>query len=185
MKRSYIFLATGFEEVEAIATVDVLRRAGMEVTVVSISKDRVVTGAHGITVAADVVMAGADFSDADWLICPGGLPGAKHLADDHALTTLLKEHYAAGGRIAAICASPAMVLAPLGILKNRKATAYPGFEATLTQNGAEATGERATIDGNVITGNGPASTFAFALAIVSETLGEAKAREVADGMLVG
>lgn len=183
MKRSFIFLATGFEEVEAVATIDILRRARMDVTVVSISKDRIVTGAHGITVAADVVMAGADFTDADWLICPGGLPGAKHLADDAELTQLLKNHYASGGHIAAICASPAMVLAPLGILKNRKATAYPGCEASLIQGGAASTGERATVDGNVITGNGPASTFAFGLAIVRETLGEAKAKEVADGML--
>lgn len=179
-----MFLATGFEEVEAVATIDVLRRAGMEVTVVSISKDRMVTGAHGITVAADVVIAGADFSGADWLICPGGMPGATHLAGCDELVQLLKSHYAAGGHVAAICASPGVVLAPLGILKGRKATAYPGFEDALRAGGAEPTGERATVDGNVVTGNGPASTFAFALAIVKETLGEAKTKEVADGMLV-
>lgn len=184
MKRSFIFLATGFEEIEAVATIDVLRRAGMEVTVVSISKDRVVTGAHGITVAADVVMAGADFSDADWLICPGGLPGAKHLADNEALTSLLKKHYSAGGRVAAICASPGMVLAPNGIVTGRQATAYPGFEEALKAGGATPTGTRVAVDGNVITGNGPSSTIPFALAIVKATLGEAKAKEVADGMLV-
>ena len=89
MKKSFVFLATGFEEIEALATVDVLRRAGIEVTVVSIYKDRMVTGAHGITVAADVVMAGADFSDCDWLICPGGMPGPEHLAKFEPLTELL------------------------------------------------------------------------------------------------
>lgn len=120
MKKSFVFLATGFEEIEALATVDVLRRAGIEVTVVSIYKDRMVTGAHGITVAADVVMAGADFSDCDWLICPGGMPGSEHLAKFEPLTELLKQHNANGGRIAAICAAPAVVLAPLGILDGKR-----------------------------------------------------------------
>lgn len=184
MKRSYLFLATGFEEIEAIATVDILRRAGMEITIVSISKDRVVTGAHGVTVAADVFIAGADFDDADWLICPGGLPGAKHLADCEPLTSLLKKHNAARGHIAAICASPGMVLAPLGILEERNATGYPGTEELLQNGGATVTGNRVAVDGNVVTGNGPSSTVPFALAIVKETLGEAKAKEVADGMLV-
>lgn len=184
MKRSFIFLATGFEEIEALGTVDVLRRAGMEVTIVSISKDRMVTGAHGITVAADVVMAGADFAEADWLILPGGLPGAEHLAHDATLTTLLKDHYANGGRVAAICASPGMVLAPLGLLKDKKATAYPGFEDALTQHGATATKERVAVDGRIITANGPASTFAFALAIAAETVGKETAQNIAQGMLV-
>lgn len=184
MTRSYIFLATGFEEIEALGTVDILRRAGMEVIVVSISKDRMVTGAHGITVAADVVMAGCDFSDADWLICPGGLPGAEHLSKDEALTTLLIRHNEAGRHVAAICASPGMVLAPLGILKGRNATAYPGFEKALEMGGAKPTGQRVEVAGNVITGNGPSSTIPFALAIVAATLGDAKAKEVANAMLV-
>jgi len=183
MKHSYLFLATGYEEVEALATVDVLRRAGMELTIVSIHKDRLVTGAHGITVAADKTMADVDLKDADWLICPGGLNGAINLYNDAVLTNALKEHFANGGHIAAICASPGVVLAPLGILNGRKATAYPGFEEELTKGGAIPTGQRVTIDGNVITGNGPASTLPFAYAIVEATLGTDKAKEVADGML--
>ncbi len=183
MKRSFIFLATGFEEVEAIATVDVLRRAGMEVVIVAIHKDRLVTGAHGITIAADVVMAGADLSEADWLICPGGMPGATNLVADEALTNALTTHYAKGGRIAAICASPGVVLAKLGILKGKKATAYPGFEDALVQGNATPTGERVTVDGNIITGNGPASTIPFAAAIASATVGAEKAKQVTDGML--
>ena len=184
MKRSYLFLATGFEETEALATVDVLRRAGMPVTVVSILKDRLVTGAHGITVAADEVLPAVPFDEADWLILPGGMPGATHLRSCQPLTDALKAHNAKGGRIAAICASPAVVLADLGILDGRKATAYPGFEDALTKGGATPTGTRVAVDGNVITGNGPASTFAFALAVVEATLGKAKADEVAQGMLV-
>lgn len=183
MKRSYIFLATGFEEIEALGTLDVLRRAGMEVTAVAIHKDRLVTGAHGITAAADVVLEGTDLSDADWLIFPGGMPGATHLAADASLMQALEAHYKKGGRIAAICASPGVVLAPLGILKGRKATAYPGFENALVENGATPTGQRVTEDGNIITGNGPSSTIPFAAAIAAATVGQEKAKEVTDGML--
>ncbi|MDE6301417.1 MAG: DJ-1/PfpI family protein [Muribaculaceae bacterium] len=183
MKRSFIFLATGFEEIEALGTADILRRSGMEVTLVSIHKERMVTGAHGITVAADVVLEGADFSDSDWLICPGGLPGAEHLANCTALGKMLTEHYDNGGRVAAICASPGMVLAPLGLLKGKKATGYPGFEDAINASGGSATGASVEQDGRIITGNGPSATFAFALAIAAATVGADKAQEVAKGML--
>lgn len=184
MKRSYIFLATGFEEIEALATVDVLRRAGMELTVVSISDNRMVTGAHGITVAADVVMAGCDFADADWLICPGGMPGAQNLVDNSDLAALLRTHADNGGRIAAICAAPAVVLARLGILKGKTATCYPGFEEGLRDGGATHVDKRVVVDGNVITGNGPSSAIPFALAIAEAAAGKQVADEVASGMLV-
>lgn len=183
MNRSYIFLATGFEEIEAIATADVLRRAGMEVSLVAIHKDRLVTGAHGITVAADMILAGADLSDADWLICPGGMPGAEHLYKDAALAAALKAHAAAGRHIAAICAAPAVVLAQLGLLKGKNATCYPGFEDMLRAGGANHMAERVVKDGNIITANGPSSAIPFALAIVAEALDEAAARTVAQGML--
>ena len=183
MKRSYLFLATGFEEIEALGTADILRRAGMDITLVSIHKERMVTGAHGITVAADVVMDGADFSDADWLICPGGLPGAEHLSKCEALTSLLVSHYNNGGNVAAICASPGMVLAPLGLLNGKKATGYPGFEDAITASGATATGAAVEQDGRIITGNGPSATFKFALTIAAATVGRGKAQAVADGML--
>lgn len=183
MKRSFIFLATGFEEIEALGTADILRRAGMETVLVSIHKERMVTGAHGITVAADVVYEGADFSDSDWLICPGGLPGAEHLANYKPLTDMLVGHYNKGGRIAAICASPGMVLAPLGLLNGKKATGYPGFEDAINASGAKVTGAMVEQDGRIVTGKGPAATSKFALTIVSETVGADKAKQVADGML--
>lgn len=183
MKRSYIFLATGFEETEALATVDVLRRAEMEITIVAIHKDRLVTGSHGITVAADEIMAGADLKDADWFIFPGGLPGATNLAKDTAMAKALKAHFEKGGRIAAICASPGVVLAPLGILDGKKATVYPGFEDALEKGGATPVNNRVVVDGKVITGNGPSSTLPFAYAIVEATLGAEKAKEVSDAML--
>ena len=183
MKRSYIFLATGFEETEALATADVLRRAGMEVSLLAIHKDRMVTGSHGITVAADMLMAGADLSDADWFIFPGGLPGAENLHRDAALNDALLAHVKAGGRVAAICAAPALVLAQAGLLQGKKATCYPGFEEYLTKGGATHAEGRAVVDGNVFTGNGPSSTLPFAFAIVANTLGQHAADEVSAGML--
>lgn len=183
MKKSFVFLANGFEEIEALATVDVLRRADIEVTTVSICKDRMVTGAHGVSVEADIVINDTDFTDADWLICPGGMPGAEHLSNCPTLTELLKKHHAANGRVAAICAAPAVVLAPLGILNGKQATCYPGFENALAQGGATVVNNRVIVDGNVVTSNGPSSAISFALAIVKETLGAATSNEVADGML--
>ena len=130
MKRSYLFLAPGFEETEALATVDVMRRAGMEVLTVAINPENSekVCGAHGVVVVADLLPEDADFTDVEWLICPGGMPGAQNLADSRIVTEALRAHAAKGGKIAAICASPALVLAPLGILDGREATCYPGMQ---------------------------------------------------------
>ena len=155
----------------------------MEVTLVSVSKDRMVTGANGITAVADVVMAGVDFSDADWLICPGGMPGAEHLHNNAALNELLKTHAAKGGRIAAICAAPAVVLAQAGLLEGRKATCYPGFEPLLRQGGATPQQARVVEDGNIITANGPSSAIPFALAIAAATVGKEQAAAIAAGLL--
>lgn len=182
MKRLYLFLANGFEEIEALATVDVLRRAQLDVTTVSIYENKDVTGAHGIVTVADTTINECDFEDVDWLILPGGLPGADNLLACKPLAEMLKEHNASGGRIAAICASPGVVLAPLGIVNGKRATAYPGFEDKLEAGGATATGERVTIDGTVITGNGPGAAIPFALAIVEHTAGRAIADEVSNGM---
>ena len=181
MKRSYIFLATGFEEIEALATADVLRRAGMEVTLVSIYDDRMVTGANGITVAADIVFKAADYSDADWLICPGGMPGSENLVKYAPLAALLKEHSDKGGRIAAICAAPAVVLSQLGLLDGKTATCYPGFEKALTQTTMRDT-PVVTLD-RIITANGPSAALRFALAIVANSMGENISQEVGSGML--
>lgn len=183
MKRSYLFLATGFEEIEALATVDVLRRANVSVTTVSVNSHREVTGAHGVEVVADTTFDSCDFADVDWLILPGGLPGADNLLAHTPLCDLLKKHHADGGRIAAICASPGVVLAPLGIVEGKRATAYPGFDEKLKVGGAVPTGERVTVDGNIITGNGPSSAVPFALKIVENTQGKAIAQQVASGML--
>ncbi len=183
MKRSYIFLATGFEEVEALATADVLRRAAIDVQLVSIYDTPNVKGAHGIEVVADTVMSDADFNDADWLICPGGLPGSENLYAHAPLADLLLAHNEKGGHIAAICAAPALVLARLGILNGMQATCYPGCESILEEYGATPVAQRAVVDENIVTGNGPASAIPFALAIVAEAKGAEAAQAIADGML--
>lgn len=182
MKKSYVFLAEGFEEIETISVVDILRRAGMPVETVSVTSEKIVTGAHGVPVVADSCISDeALYADAEWLVLPGGMPGMTNLAACTTLCNALKAHAEAGKNTAAICASPS-VLGKLGLLAGRKATCYPGFEANLT--GASVTGERCTVDGNITTANGPSSATAFALALVEQSMGEKVAQEVAAGMLL-
>ncbi|MBD5233544.1 MAG: DJ-1/PfpI family protein [Bacteroidales bacterium] len=178
--RSFIFLAEGFEEIEALTTIDVMRRAGMDIKSVSITSDRQVTGAHGITVTTDLTFKEADFGGSEWLILPGGLPGATNLASDEALCDLLRVHK---GKIAAICAAPAVVLAPLGLLNGKEATCYPGFEEECIKHGAAMRDTQVVVTDKIITGNGPSAALPFALAIVAASLGEPAAREIGSGML--
>ena len=178
---TYVFLADGFEEIEALTCVDVLRRAGMPVTTVSINPVKEVTGAHGVPVVADTVFEDNDYSGAEWLVLPGGIPGAPNLAAHAELCELLVERDENGGKIAAICASPAVVFGPLGILMGREAVCYPGLEDTV--EGVKWLNQPVAVDGNVVTGNGPAAATSFALAIVEQSMGRSKANEVAAGML--
>ncbi len=182
MKTSFLFLAEGFEEIEALATIDVLRRAGIPVKTVSITESLQVKGAHGITVSADVLYDNTLFDHPEWLILPGGMPGAEYLYDFAPLNGLLERHAKSGGRIAAICAAPAVVLGQLGLLKGVKATCYPGFEDKLSD--AVYTPEPVVEDGNFITSSGPGNAVKFALHIVASTLGEQEAIKVANGMLI-
>lgn len=181
MKKAFVFIATGFEETEAIGTVDVLRRGGIETYTVSITGGKQVSGAHGINVVTDLLFEEADFSDADALILPGGMPGSNNLNAFEPLKELLLEQYRKEKTVAAICAAP-LVLGGLGLLKNRKATCYPGFELKLI--GAEVTQDVAVTDGHVITGKGPGLVFDFALEIVKALKGKAVAEEVAGGLLL-
>lgn len=181
MKRSFLFLAPGFEEIEALTVVDVMRRAGMDIKTVSILSDAMVTGAHGIPVKADLLFTNADFDDVEWLIIPGGLPGTTNLAAYAPLCTLLKDHHANNGKIAAICAAPAMMLGPLGIIDGRECTGYPGTQK-LAGKGIWRDAPVIALD-TLITGNGPASALRFALAIVTNSLGETAAQEIGSGML--
>lgn len=183
MKESFLFLADGFEEIEALATVDILRRAGMSLRTVSITSNQFVTGAHGVTVKADVIYDATLFTDPAWLILPGGMPGASNLHEFAPLSGLLQRQFeSSNGRIAAICAAPGVVLGAEGLLKGRKATCYPGFEQLL--EGAEYVDTPVVVDDKFVLGNGPGSAFKFALAIVSKEMGEEKSMQVAAGMLL-
>lgn len=180
MNTSYIFLAAGFEEIEAMTVVDVMRRAGMDIKTVSITDSHTVIGAHGIPVTTDLLYDKTDFVTPEWLIIPGGMPGAENLSKFAPLNTLLINQ-SASGKIAAICAAPAVVLGPLGILDGKEATCYPGFEKKM---GAAILRDSPVIAlNNLITANGPSAAIRFALAIVANSMGEAVAQEVGSGML--
>lgn len=184
MNESYVFLADGFETIEALTPVDVLSRAGMKVVTVSINKTREVTSVNGVTVLADKTIDEIDTTDAMWLIVPGGMPGATNLAACGKLSDILNKQWVKGGRIASICASPAVVLAPLGILRGHTATCYPTFKQDLIDGGGAYEDTRVSVSGNLVTSNGPSSALLWSFAIVSQTLGEDVASSVASAMLV-
>ena len=121
MNTSFVFLANGFEEVEALTTIDIMRRAGMEVVTVSINDTLEAEGAHGVTVKADALISEVNLNNAEWLICPGGMPGASNLAACKPLTNALIAQNSKGGKIAAICASPSVIFGPLGLLEGKHA----------------------------------------------------------------
>jgi DJ-1 family protein len=181
MKKVALFLANGFEEIEALSTVDILRRAQIPVETVSISDKKIVTGAHTISVTADTTFNEADFSQVEMLVLPGGMPGAKHLNEHEGLKNLLTEFNSQGKRISAICAAP-MVLGGLGLLDGKRATCYPGFEPELI--GAIITGENVVVDENITTGRGPGQVFDFALRLVEQIAGIATRQEVQNGLLL-
>ncbi|WP_455640708.1 DJ-1 family glyoxalase III [Parabacteroides sp.] len=181
MKHAFVFLATGFEEIEALGTVDVLRRGGIRVSTISITGEIKVMGAHNIPVVADYLFEEADFSAADALILPGGIPGSNHLNTCTRLKELVLQKSKEDVILAAICAGP-MVLGGLGLLKGRKATCFPNFEPTMigsvpTDNGVEK-------DGNIITCKGPGFMFEFGLTILKTLRDEEIAEEVKAALLV-
>ncbi|MDR2816184.1 MAG: DJ-1/PfpI family protein [Proteiniphilum sp.] len=181
MKKVALFLANGFEEIEALATVDILRRAQIPVETISVSDTKTVSGAHNVPVIADKLFQEADFSEVEVLVLPGGMPGAKHLNEHEGLKKLITKFNGEGKQIAAICAAP-MVLGGLGLLKDKRATCYPGFEAELT--GAQTTDENVVADGNITTGRGPGLAFDFALRLVERIAGLKTRQEVQNGLLL-
>lgn len=175
MKQACVFLADGFEEIEGLAVVDVLRRAGVEVTTVSIKKNCMVTGRSNITVLADKWYGEMDFAGTDLLVLPGGMPGTTNLRDYAPLRELLCKAYEEKKLLAAICAAP-MVFGGMGFLKDRKATIYPGMEEELI--GAEAVAEPVVVDGFITTSRGMGTAIPFALSLVEQLLGKEKACEI-------
>ena len=180
MKTMYVFLADGFEEIEALAPVDVMRRAGLSVTMVSVTDNRVVNGAHGIPVVADASFDELDYADAALLFLPGGLPGATNLEAHAGLGELLQAKAKEEGVIlSAICAAP-LVLGGLGLLQGKQATCYPGFEDTMA--GATYTAAKVTVEGNIFTACGPGAAWELGFTFVEHFCGTAKADELRKGM---
>lgn len=181
MKTVYAFFADGFEEIEAFTSIDVLRRAGLNVEIVSVTPDEIVMGAHDVSVLCDKNFVNCDFSDAALLLLPGGMPGAATLDKHEGLRKLILEFAGQNKPIAAICAAP-MVLGKLGLLKGRKVTCYPSFEQYL--DGAECIDTGVVKDGNIITGRGPGAAMEFALQIVETLISKEKADELVEAMCV-
>ncbi len=175
-----MFLANGFEDIEAMAPLDIVRRAGLDIVTVSITSDKVVESAHGVNVLADAVLLDLDYSDATMLVLPGGLPGSINLDVCAPLGELILTHHAHGTPLAAICAAP-MVYGHLGILRGVKATCYPGVQSHL--EGAEYTGDIVTCDGQFITGRGPAAAMEFGYAIAEHFLGKEAVAPLREGMI--
>ncbi len=179
MKTIFIFLTTGFEEIEALATIDVLRRAEFDVKSVSLTDSKQVMSSHQVIVTADLMFDQVDFSQAEMLVLPGG---TTKFNEHENMKKELLAFVNKGEKIAAICASP-MVLGGLGLLKGKNATCYPGFEKYL--DGANLQTDKAVVvDGNITTGRGPGLTIDFALNLVEQLGGKEKRDAVAAGLLV-
>ena len=177
--KAFVFLATGFEEVEAVGTIDILRRGDIDTVTVSVTGDYTVTGVHGIPVVADQLFEDIDLSNCDALVLPGGGPGSVNLNQHTGLRQALVEAFESGQLIAAICASP-RVFGSLGLLNGKNATCYPGIEPELT--GANILSASVVVDQNIITGRGPGLVFDFGLAIL--TYLNANADQIAEDLLL-
>jgi 4-methyl-5(b-hydroxyethyl)-thiazole monophosphate biosynthesis len=180
LMRVIVPLAEGFEEIEAVTIIDVLRRAEIQVTVAYLKKN-LVTGSHSITVTADKNIDDIHASDFDAIVLPGGMPGSSNLNEDERIIGLVREFSAAGKITAALCAAP-MVLGHAGVLEGKQATCFPGFESRMT--GAEHIPEPVVRDGNIITGRGPGCAIPFALELVASLAGEEKAVRLKESMQV-
>ena len=182
MGKTFLFLAEGFEDIEAIAVVDVLRRGGVEVRTVSVSEHRNGKSAHGVTVTADLVLGDLEPEEAECLIYPGGMPGAQNLGDCQPLLSMMQQQYDQGGYIAAICAAPALVFGHLQTRRRLCVTCYPGFEKYLPAD-FEILTDGVVADGKVITGKGPGFAVKFGLILLEHLRSAEVAQEVAAGML--
>lgn len=182
MKKVLVVLAEGFEEIEAVTPIDVLRRAGFEVTIAAVGSSKSVKGSHGIRLEADLLLK--DIKETpDAVVMHGGIPGAENLAKSKEFTELLSKMKKEGRLIAAICAAPALVLAPAGILEGKKATCYPGYEKELIAGKAIFSPERVVVDGHVITSRGPGSALEFSLEIVRSLADDKTADKLAKALL--
>lgn len=176
----YVFLAEGFEEIEAVTIIDVLRRAKMNVQTVSVTKRKEVTGSHNMTLTADLLFDTENLKDGAMLVLPGGMPGTTNLGAHTGLASLLTDYFERNLWLAAICAAP-IVLGKLGLLKGRMATCFPGCEADLT--GATCSTSNIVEDGKIITSRGPGTAMDFSLKLVEVLAGAELSNKLRIGML--
>lgn len=177
----HIFLAQGFEIIEALTPLDVLRRAGLHTQMVSINSSLEVESSNKVAVVANTTLDKADFSDSDAMIIPGGQPGADNLRTNLQLRKLLQKQNSEGRLVCSICAGP-IVLAAAGILEGRRATCYPGFESYLS--GAVCTGAFVEEDKNIITGRGPGVAMEFSYAILKRFVSPDEVEKLRKGMIL-
>jgi len=177
--KAFVFLADGFEEIEAITPIDILRRADIEVTTISISNNKEVRGAHGIIVIADYLFTQADFSNNDLIVLPGGMPGTKNLEAHEGLKKLIQLQISKGKKLAAICAAPS-ILGKMGILEGKEAICYPGYENQLF--GTTLSDEKVVKSGLITTAKGAGVAIGFALKLVENMKGKETAEQVASSI---
>ena len=180
MKKVSVILADGFEEVEGLTVVDLLRRARIYVDTVSIMEDYTVHGAHGINVQTEDLFEEVNFVESDMIVLPGGMPGTKNLDSHVGVQRVVKDFFQEGKKIGAICAAPT-VLSNLGLLKGKRVTCYPGVETDI--QGAALTGAPVTVDGNLITSQGVGTAIDFSLKLIEVLVGKEKADEIAESIV--
>ncbi|MGP3667486.1 MAG: DJ-1 family glyoxalase III [Candidatus Bathyarchaeota archaeon] len=177
MVKVLVFLATGFEEIEFSSIVDLLRRAGVEVTVAGLQPD-LVEGAHGVKVLPDTSIENVDVKNFDAVICPGGYPGFENLRKNQKVLQVVKQAFESNKVVAAICGAPT-VLADAGILKDKACTIYPGLEGELSKSGGKPRKKGlVVVDGKIVTSKGPATAIHFALKLAEILVGEDVAKRV-------
>lgn len=175
MKKAVIVLADGFETVEALAPVDILRRGGVEVTMASITQDRIVTSSHKVRMETDALLSELNVLEYDAIILPGGMPGTIHLGESELVKEALLAMNEAGKLLAAICAAPG-VLGKYGILTGKNACSYPEHEANLT--GANVLRDAVVVDGNIVTSRGMGTTLKFSFKLLEILMSRERAEEV-------
>lgn len=177
MKKVYLFLATGFEEVEALTVVDILRRGGVDCKIVSIMGDYDVTSSHMVTVRADLLFDETDLSDGEMLVMPGGIPGTPNLKAHTGLSALINQYKEAGKYLAAVCAAPT-IYGEMGLLEGKNATCYPGMEKGLV--GANKLTDKVVCDGQFITSRGMGTCVDFGLTLLAKLAGEEAAQKIGE-----
>jgi len=178
MPSAAVFLADGLEEIEAVTIIDVLRRAGVDVTTIGL-EETTIHGSHDINIEADVTLSELKNSSFDVVVLPGGEPGSTHLEEDPRVSDLLKQHYEDGGKLGAICAAP-RILARDGYLDDQPATSHPGVESKMSAT--DYSTEPVVKSGRVVTSRGPGTAIPFALQLVRDLVGDEEADELADYM---